>query len=96
MRPALFLKYTHLTDAATGVKSGISSEVLSGAPTLGATLAKLASLKVLSFDRRVVLALMMVISRSNQNFPHSAIRFAWCGGAGGGLALMEIQATTKL
>ena len=65
VRPALFLKYTHLTDAATGVKSGISSEALSDAPTLGATLAKLASLKVLSFDRRIVLALMMAISRSN-------------------------------
>ena len=48
MRPALFLKYTHWTDAATGVKSGVASEALSGAPTLGATLPRLASLKVLA------------------------------------------------
>ena len=96
MRPALFLKYIHWTDAATGVKSGITSEVLGGAPSLGATLAKLAFLKVLSFDRRAIHALMMAISRSNQNFPHSAIKFTWCGGAGGGLALTEIRATTEL
>ena len=96
MRPALFLKYTHLTDAATGVKSGISSEVLSGAPSLGATLAKLVILKVLLFDQRAVLALIMATSRSNQNFPHSSIKFAWCGGAGGGLAPAEIRATTEL
>ena len=48
MRPALFLRYTHWTDAATGVKSGIASEALSGAPTLGATLPKLTSLKLLA------------------------------------------------
>jgi hypothetical protein len=48
VRPALFLKYTHWTDAATGVKSGIASESLSGAPTLGETLPKLASLNALA------------------------------------------------
>ena len=48
MRPALFLRYTHWTDAVTGVKSGIASEALSGAPMPRATLPKLASLKVLT------------------------------------------------
>ncbi|EDR13591.1 uncharacterized protein LACBIDRAFT_322624 [Laccaria bicolor S238N-H82] len=49
---------------------------LSGAPMLGPPFPKLASSKLLSFDRRTVLALMMAISRSNQIFPHGAIKFA--------------------